>query len=146
MKNLGNNRLPPVRDHIVNLTLNLSLIAIVYVVLGAITASLIRLIFSRFNETWTKQSLFYQLGDVSLELSFLVVVSFWITYFVHFAIPVLPVDARLEHFIELYGGRMVFVYAVFMFVSDLDDKMIHVYDRITGDVHGPPSQAATKGY
>jgi len=146
MKNLGNNRLPPVRDHIVNLTLNLSLIAIVYVVLGAITASLIRLVFSRFNETWTKQSLFYQLGDVSLELSFLVVVSFWITYFVHFAIPVLPVDARLEHFIELYGGRMVFVYAVFMFVSDLDDKMIHVYDRITGDVHDPPSQAATKGY
>jgi hypothetical protein len=146
MKNLGNNRLPPVRDHIMNLTLNLSLIAIVYVVLGAITASLIRLVFSRFNETWTKQSLFYQLGDVSLELSFLVVVSFWITYFVHFAIPVLPVDARLEHFIELYGGRMVFVYAVFMFVSDLDDKMIHVYDRITGDVHGPPSQAAMKGY
>jgi hypothetical protein len=146
MKNLGNNRLPPVRDHIVNLTLNLSLIAIVYVVLGAITASLIRLVFGRFNEAWTKQSLFYQLGDVSLELSFLVVVSFWITYFVHFAIPVLPVDARLEHFIELYGGRMVFVYAVFMFVSDLDDKMIHVYDRNTGDVHGPPSHAATKGY
>jgi hypothetical protein len=146
MKNLGNNRLPPVRDHIVNLTLNLSLIAIVYVVLGAITASLIRLVFSRFNETWTKQSLFYQLGDVSLELSFLVVVSFWITYFVHFAIPVLPVDARLEHFIELYGGRMVFVYAVFMFVRDLDNKLIHVYDRITGDGHDRPSQAATRGY
>jgi hypothetical protein len=146
MKNSGPNRLPAVDNHVVNLTLNLSIIAIVYVVIGAITASLIRLIFNRFNEEWTRQSLLYQLGDVSLELSFFVVISFWITYFVHFLVPVLPVDTRLEHFIELYGGRMVFVYAVFLFVGDLDGKLLFVYDRITGDGHDRPSRAAKRVY
>ena len=146
MKNRGDNRLPSVDNHVVNLTLNLSIIAIVYVVLAAMTATLIRLIFNRFNETWAKEELIYQLGDISLELSFLVVVSFWITYLVHFVVPVLPVDARLEHFIELYGGRMVFVYAVFLFVSDLKEKLLFVYDRITGDDHVPRLQVAKKAY
>ena len=103
---------------------------------------MIRALFARFDDTWTKQPLFYQLADVSLELSFLVVVSFWITYAVHFIVPVLSVDARLEHFIELYGGRMVFVYSVFLFVRDLDDKLVLVYDRITGDDHDRRSPTA----
>lgn len=133
MKNVGRNALPAVDNHIVNLTLNLSIIAIVYVVISAATATVIRAVFTRFTEDWKKHSLLYQLGEVSLELSFLVVASFWVTYVVHFIVPVLPVDARLEHFIELYGGRMVFVYTVFLFVRDLDDKLIFVYDRITGD-------------
>jgi len=147
MKNTGRNRLPPVGDHIVSLTLNLSIIAVMYVVLAGVAASLTRVVFSRFNETWSKGTLGYQLADISLELSFLVVVSFWITYLVHFLVPVLPVDARLEQFIELYGGRMAFAYAVFLFVSDLKEKLLFVYDRITGDDDVPPSRAAkTKGY
>jgi len=140
MRNHGYNRLPNVDNHVVNLTLNLILIAIVYVVIGALTATVIRVICTRFNEDWMKQSLFSQLADVGFEISFLVVVSFWVTYAVHFLVPVLPVDPRLEHFIELYGGRMVFVYAVFLFVRDLDDKMLFVYDRISGDGHGHPSR------
>jgi len=135
MKNAGKNALPPVTGHIVNLTLNLSIIAIVYVILSAATALLIRAIFSPFDDTWIKQGLVYQVGEVSLELSFLVVISFWVTYVVHFVVPVLPVDARLEQFIETYGGRMVFIYAVFLFVQDLNDKLLFVYDRITGDDH-----------
>ena len=132
MKNTGKNALPPVDNHVVNMTLNLSIIAIIYVILGAITATVIRALFTRFNEDWKKQNLVRQIGEVSLELCLLVVASFWVTYFIHFLVPVLPVDPRLEHFIELYGGRMVFVYAVFLFIRDLDDKMVFVYDRIIG--------------
>jgi hypothetical protein len=133
MRNQGQNRLPPVSNHIVNLTLNLCIIAVIYVILAAVTSTLLRTVFSRYNDEWKKLSLTYQVSDVSLELSFLVVASFWITYFVHFLVPVLPVDPKLEHFIELYGGRMVFVYAVFLFTRDLNQKLLFVYDRITGD-------------
>lgn len=133
MKNVGQNRLPSVKNHVVNLTLNLSMIAIVYVVLAALTASLIQAVLSRFNEEWVKQSLSYQLLDVSSSLSLLVITSFWVTYFVHFLVPVFPVDPKLEHFIELYGGRMVFIYAVFLFEHDLNDKLVFIYDRFTGD-------------
>jgi len=146
MKNTGENRLPPVNGHIVYLTLNLSFIGVIYVVLAGVVASLTRVMFSRFNETWTNGTLGYQLVDVSLELSLLVVLSFWITYFVHFLVPVLPVPTRLEQFIELYGGRMVFTYAVFLFADDLKEKLLFVYNRFTGG-GVPPSRAAnTKGY
>jgi hypothetical protein len=133
MKNVGQNRLPSVKNHVVNLTLNLSLIAIVYVIVAGVTASLIQAVFSRFNEEWINQSAGYQLFDVAAELSILVVTSFWVTYFVHFLVPVFPVDPKLEHFIELYGGRMVFVYAVFLFAHDLNDKLLFIYDRFNGD-------------
>jgi hypothetical protein len=105
---------------------------------------LIRALFARFNDEWKTHPLFYQIADVSLELSFLVIIAFWITYVVHFITPILPVDARLEHFIEVYGGRMVFIYAVFLFVKDLDEKLLVVYDRITGDDHDPQTQGKKK--
>ena len=144
MKNTGQNRLPEVKGQIVNLTLNLSIIALVYVLAGAATSILIRALFARFNDEWKTHPLFYQIADVSLELSFLVIIAFWITYVVHFITPILPVDGRLEHFIEVYGGRMVFIYAVFLFVKDLDEKLLVVYDRITGDDHDPQTQGKKK--
>ena len=146
MKNTGENRLPPVSGHIVFLTLNLSFIGVIYVVLAGVVASLTRVMFSRFNETWTNGTFGYQLVDVSLELSLLVVLSFWITYFVHFLVPVLPVPTRLEQFIELYGGRMVFTYAVFLFADDLKEKLLFVYNRFTGGGVLPSRAANTKGY
>jgi hypothetical protein len=84
MKNVGRNQLPAVDGHVINVTLNLSIIAIVYVVIGAATATLIRTVFARFNEEWKNHALAYQIAEVSLELSFLVVASFWVTYFVPF--------------------------------------------------------------
>ena len=142
MKNVGKNRLPSVKNDAINLTLNLSLVAIVYVVVAGITASLIQAVFSDFDEAWIKQPLAYQLLDVTAELSLLVVASFWVTYFVHFIIPVFPVDTKLEYFIETYAGHMVFVYAVFLFAYDLNDKLLCVYDRFTGGDAHQTSKAA----
>ena len=133
MKNAGPNRLPSVKGHVVNLTLNLVFIAIIYVVLAAVTAAGIRAGFSRYDKTWTAMPVAYQIADVTAEMSLLVVASFWVTYFVHFVVPVLPVDQKLEQFIELYGGRMVFVYAVFLFVHDLDVKLHSIYAKLIDD-------------
>ena len=135
MKNVGRNSLPTVEGSLLNVTLNLIIIAIVYFICAGVTAALIRAAFTRFSEEWKQMGLLQQVGDVILELSSLVIISFWVTYAIHFLIPVLPVNAGLEHFIELYGGRVVFIYAVFLFVRDLDDKLLFVYDRITGDEH-----------
>ena len=135
MKNVGRNSLPTVEGSILNVTLNLIIIAIVYFICAGVTAALIRAVFTRFSEEWKQMGLLQQVGDVILELSSLVIISFWVTYAIHFLIPVLPVNAGLEHFIELYGGRVVFIYAVFLFVRDLDGKLLFVYDRITGDEH-----------
>ena len=132
MKNVGLNTVPSVKGHILNLTLNLICIAIFYLFLGGLLSWTMWRIFPEFNEQWEKQSNLYQLSDVSMEISIIVVVAFWTTYFVHSFIPILPVTSALEGYLESFGGQMVFIYAVFVFLDTLDDKLKHVFHDFFG--------------
>ena len=132
MKNVGLNTVPSVKGHILNLTLNLVFIAIFYLFLGGLLSWSMWRIFPEFNEQWEKQSNMYQLADVSMEISIVVIVAFWTTYFVHSFIPVLPVTSALEGYLESFGGQMVFIYAVFVFLDTLDDKLKHVFNDFFG--------------
>ena len=132
MKNVGLNTVPTVKGHILNLTLNLVCIAIFYLFLGGLLSWCMWRIFPEFNEQWEKQSNLYQLADVSMEISIIVVVAFWTTYFVHSFIPILPVTSALEGYLESFGGQMVFIYAVFVFLDTLDDKLKHVFNDFFG--------------
>ena len=132
MKNVGLNTVPTVKGHILNLTLNLICIAIFYLFLGGLLSWSMWRIFPEFNEQWEKQSNMYQLADVSMEISIVVIVAFWTTYFVHSFIPILPVTSALEGYLESFGGQMVFIYAVFVFLDTLDDKLKHVFNDFFG--------------
>ena len=132
MKNVGLNTVPIVKCHILNLTLNLICIAIFYLFLGGLLSWTMWRVFPQFNEQWEKQSNLYQLADVSMEISIIVVVAFWTTYFVHSFIPILPVTSALEGYLESFGGQMVFIYAVFVFLDTLDDKLKHVFNDFFG--------------
>ena len=132
MKNVGLNTVPSVKGHILNLTLNLVCIAIFYLFLGGLLSWTMWRIFPEFNEQWEKQSNLYQLADVSMEISIIVVIAFWTTYFVHSFIPILPVTSALEGYLESFGGQMVFIYAVFVFLDTLDDKLKHVFHDFFG--------------
>ena len=132
MKNVGLNTIPSVKGHILNLTLNLVFIGIFYVFLGGLLSWGMWRIFPEFNEHWEKQSNLYQLADVSMEISIVVIVAFWTTYLVHSFIPILPVTSALEGYLESFGGQMIFVYAVFVFLDTLDDKLKHVFNDFFG--------------
>ena len=132
MKNVGLNTVPIVKGHILNLTLNLVFIAIFYLFLGGLVSWSMWRVFPQFNEQGEKQSNLYQLADVSMEISIIVVVAFWTTYFVHSFIPILPVTSALEGYLESFGGQMVFIYAVFVFLDTLDDKLKHVFNDFFG--------------
>ena len=132
MKNVGLNSIPSVRGHIVNLTFNLVCIAIFYVFFGAFVSYWMSKIFPPFDEDWQKLPNGVQLLDVSVEISLLVVVAFWLTYVVNTYIPILPVSPGLESYVESFGGQMVFVYAVFLFMDTLDDKLKHVFQDFFG--------------
>ena len=127
MKNIG---LPSVRGHILNLSINLIFVAVVYLFLGGFVSNILAKIVPPFDEEWEKRPNWEQLVDVSIEISVIVILAFWITYIVHIWIPILPVGSALEHYIESFGGQMVFVYAVFLFLETLDDKLIHVFKDI----------------
>ena len=132
MKNVGLNTVPSVKGHILNLTLNLVCIAIFYLFLGGLLSWTMWRVFPEFNEQWEKQSNLYQLADVSMEISIIIIVAFWTTYFVNSFIPILPVTPALEGYLESFGAQMVFIYAVFVFLDTLDDKLKHVFNDFFG--------------
>lgn len=132
MKNTGLNTLPRVRGHILNLSINLVFVAIFYVFLGAAVSYVLWRIFPNYNEEWKRKSAWSKLFDVSAEISTIVIISFWLTYFINSLIPILPVSSPLEWYIESFGGQVVFLYAVFVFMETLDDKLIHVFEEFFG--------------
>ena len=132
MKNTGLNRIPSVRGHVLSLTINLVFVAIFYVFLGAAVSYGLAKVFPAYNEAWKTMPLVYQVLDVSTEVSVIVVIAFWLTYIANTWIPILRVSSALEHYIESFGGQMVFIYAVFIFMETLDDKLIRVFQEIFG--------------
>jgi len=132
MKNVGLNKLPSVRGQIVNLTVNLVAIAVFYVFLGGLLSWSMWMMFPDFDEQWKTQSIAYKTLDVAAEISVIIIVAFWTTYVIHSYIPILPVTSALEGYIESFGGQMIFVYAVFVFLSNLDDKLKNVYHSVFG--------------
>ena len=132
MKNLGLNHIPSVKGHVFNLSVNLVFMAIFYVFLGGLVSWTLSRVFPKFGAEWENQSNLYQFLDVATEISILVIVAFWTTYVVHIWIPVLPVSSGLETYLESFGGQMVFVYAVFVFMDTLDDKLKHVFNDLFG--------------
>lgn len=136
MKNVGLNTIPSVKGQVFNLTVNLVCIGIFYVFLGGLLSWCMWRVFPEFGDEWEKQSNLYQLLDVSAEISIIVIIAFWTTYMVHSFVPVLPVSSALEGYLESFGGQMVFVYAVFVFLGTLDDKLKHVFHDFFG-THPP---------
>lgn len=130
MKNTGLNHIPSVKGHVFNLTVNLIAVSIFYTFLGGAVSWGLSHMFPAFNEEWNTKSLLYQVADVTAEVSTIVVIAFWLTYFVHIQIPILPVSPGLEHYIESFGGQMIFIYAVFIFMDILDDKLLVVFRKI----------------
>lgn len=130
MKNVGLNHIPSVKGHMTNLTINLVFVAIFYVFLGGAVSYLLSQLFPKFDAEWEKLPNVVQAVDIAVEISLIVVIAFWLTYIVHKWIPIMPISSSLEHYIESFGGQMVFIYAVFIFMETLDDKLIHVFKDI----------------
>ena len=132
MKSLGLHVIPSVKGHIFNLTINLIFMSIFYVFLGGLLSWSMWRVFPDFDENWEKQSNLYQLADVCTEVSVIIIVCFWVTYYVNSLIPVLPVTSPLEVYLESFGGQTMFIYAVFVFLNTLDDKLKHVFHDFFG--------------
>ena len=71
--------------------------------------------------------------------------AFLSSYFVDNIVPYLPVHESFEDYIESFGGRMIFIYMIFIFVKDLDEKLIYMYTNVLGArVSTPPATGAHK--
>ncbi len=132
MKNTGANALPSVQGHILSISANLAIISVLYLFLGATISYLLKNLFPEHGPEWEAWPLWKQIADISVEMMIIVITAFWITYFARYLIPIIPVRPALEHLIESAGGQVAFLYAVFVFLEVLDDKLIWVYKDIFG--------------
>jgi hypothetical protein len=97
------------------------------VIIGFFVSYGIGVFFPDYTEEWKKEPLWLRVADVTAEVSLLVVASFWVTYFARFVIPVVPLKASLENYLEQYAGNTMFIYAIFIFFNDLSDKLIFLF-------------------
>ena len=132
MKNTGINAIPSVRGNVLAVTVNLALIAVIYLFLGASVSYALKQVFPPHDEEWQTWSKPAQLLDVAVEMAVIVVSAFWIGYVARYIIPIVPVPARLEHLLEASGAQVSFLYALFVFLEVLDDKLLWVYKDIFG--------------
>jgi len=130
MKNRGINAIPSVENNILAITANLAIIAVIYLFLGATVSYVLKRVFPEYDSEWEALPKWKQILDVSVEVAIIVVSAFWISYFARFIIPIIPVPAALEHLLESAGGQVSFLYALFVFLEVLDDKLIRVYKDI----------------
>jgi hypothetical protein len=130
MKNTGINAIPSVKNHVLTITLNIAIIAVFYLFLGASISYLLRRMVPAYDTEWERLPRWKQILDVSIEMVLIVVSAFWVTYFARYAIPVVPVKSSLEYLIEQFGGQVSFLYAIFVFLEVLDDKLIFIYKDI----------------
>jgi hypothetical protein len=133
------------RENILNVIGNIIFISLIYLVLGTIVSYIVSVLSPDFTEEWKKQHPALQFLDISAEVSLLSILAFLSSYFVDNIVPYLPVHESFEDYIESFGGRMIFIYMIFIFVKDLDEKLIYMYTNVLGArVSTPPATGAHK--
>lgn len=127
MRNIGLNFIPNVKGYVALLTFNLAMIGIIYIFLGGAISYLLSWMFPPYDEEWKAKPSGWQTVELSIEIATITVLGFWVTYLVNSYVPFFHVPHDLEYYIESYGGQVVFLYALFIFLDGLDDKLKHVF-------------------
>lgn len=117
-------------QEIVGVTLNTGILAVFYTGLGGIISYMLSIFVDEPLDEWKKEPLWYQLGTVSMQLSIIGVIAFWVTYLIREAAPIFPISKELDHLVDTYISGLFFAYAMFLFITYLDKKIQYIYHEI----------------
>uniref|UniRef100_A0A6C0K4S8 Uncharacterized protein n=1 Tax=viral metagenome TaxID=1070528 RepID=A0A6C0K4S8_9ZZZZ len=123
-----------------SITGNIAIFALINTLAGAILSYILWYAFDPYDEedektmkVWEDKGLPFQLLDITLELVIIAVTAFWLAYYLNNAPPIIPVRKGLESDITSYTSGMFFMFAVFIFLNDLTEKLKYVFNFILGD-------------
>jgi hypothetical protein len=119
------------RDSI-GVTINAGLLAILYTIFGGFISYLFYHIFDEFNETWKKRTQIYKITDVCVELVTVAIIAFWSSHFIEILKPFFPVRKELDSLVDGYISGIFFVFAMFLFLDDLTEKIKFLHDEYLG--------------
>jgi len=114
---------------------NIAIFSIVYTVAGALLSYVLYYLFDVYddkNKEWETKGLSYQLFDVTVEVSIIGIAAFWLVYFMNISTPIIPVRKGLEDFVDSYTAGLFFMFAIFIFLGDLTNKLKFLFDTFLG--------------
>jgi len=111
---------------------NIIILALFYTLFGAVLSYTMYHLFDEFDEHWRNSSTVFQLTDVSLEISILATIAFWSSQIINYTPPMLPVRKELDSLVDNYISGMFFLFAIFVFMDDLTEKLKYLFYKILG--------------
>ena len=108
-------------------TVNASLLAVMYTVFGALISYIFYHIFDEFNDDWKKRSEAYKITEVTVEVIIIANIAFWSAFYIEKLQPFVPVRKELDRLVDGFISGIFFIFAVFLFIDQLTDKLKYLY-------------------
>lgn len=112
-----------------NLSLNIALLSVVYAFLGGIVSFVFHYMFDEFTDEWKEKTTAFQLFDIAVEVCLLALIAFWSVFAINTSAPIFTVRHEMAAFVDTYTSGMFFIYAIFLFMNDLGEKLKYVYEK-----------------
>jgi len=119
-------------DETWRVTANAAALAIFYTLLGVLISFVLYHVFDEYDDNWKKRSSMFQVADVSLEISILSVIAFWSAHMIELAPPLFYVRKSLDVLVDGYISGIFYIFAVFIFMDDLTEKLKFLYNSYFG--------------
>lgn len=116
-------------NDVMNLSLNIAMLSVFYAFLGGVVSFVFHYLFDEFDDTWKNKSDWFKILDIAIEVCCLALIAFWSVFTINTSAPIFPVRHYLAGFVDTYTSGMFFIYAIFLFMGDLGEKMKHFYDK-----------------
>lgn len=117
----------------VAVTINASLLAIVYTLFGALISYLFYYIFDEFDDKWKKRSELYKFTDVTVEVIIIANIAFWSAFYIEKFQPFVPVRKELDTLVDGYISGIFFIFAIFLFIDQLTEKLKYLNNDYLGE-------------
>lgn len=127
-------------DDWIALSGNIAFLSVLYTFLGGLVSFIFYYIFDEYspdtepprNKEWEKAPTWYQILDVCVEVILTGLLSFWITFTLNSSAPIIPVRSDLSSYVDTYTTGMFFMYTVFLFTTDMSNKLKFLYTDVFG--------------
>lgn len=117
-------------------TINASLLALMYTIFGALISYIFYHIFDEFDENWKKRSELYKITEVTVEVVIIAIIAFWSAFFIEKLQPFVPVRKQLDTLVDGFISGIFFIFAIFLFIDQLTDKLKYLYHEYLGEHAG----------
>jgi hypothetical protein len=117
-------------------TVNASLLAVMYTLFGALISYIFYHIFDEFDENWKKRSELYKITEVTVEVVIIAIIAFWSAFYIEKLQPFIAVRKQLDTLVDGFISGIFFIFAIFLFIDQLTDKLKYLYHEYLGEHAG----------